>query len=311
MQFLSDLVGHFTGLKITFYRFKMDILREKQLTLRASRRPVEYNYTNADIHHQDTNAHDGYQFEYPVNWAGDPSTNKVIGIRRINYKPVSIDFAVQFAIREGSGNIITINVVNVFTDQNTFEECITRIVTELNVELANHEPGYKCIVAYNKDTGDFTMKFDGGADFMDWSIGFFLGNDNGYDRTEAAFNNDMYTHYKRNFAYLFNQEFTKELCDELHSYHNNWFRQLVFKNVWNRDNFYCHASFSDSPKQIIGINHDFWPTPSVFYEHSDNSNDFNIYFTTDTVHRILPRNGVMLIQLSYVFNYQNSMLTYA
>ena len=38
---------------------------------------------------------------------------------------------------------------------------------------------------------------------------------------------------------------------------------------------------------------------------------FNIYFTTDTVHRILPRNGVMLIQLSYIFNYQTSMLTYS
>ena len=96
----------------------------------------------------------------------------------------------------------------------------------------------------------------------------------------------------------------------LYMYQYGKHKELTFENVWNRDSFYCHASFSDSPKQIIGINKDFWPTPSVFYAPSDNSNDFNVYFTTDTVHRILPRNGVMLIQLSYIFNYTNSMLSY-
>ena len=59
-------------------------LKEKQFTIRASRRPVEYNYTNEDIHKQ--NSYDGYRFEYPVNWAADQSKNKVIGIRRISYK---------------------------------------------------------------------------------------------------------------------------------------------------------------------------------------------------------------------------------
>ena len=110
----------------------------------------------------------------------------------------------------------------------------------------------------------------------------------------------------------FDQYDTKLLnsVNDLVSKHQSYMDELKFTNVWNRDSFYCHASFSDSPKQIIGINHDFFPTPSVFYEHSDNSNDFNVYFTTDTVHRILPRNGVMLIQLSYIFNFQNSMLMY-
>ena len=56
----------------------MDVLKEKQYTLRATKRPVEYNYTNADIHHQTTTPSDGYQFEYPVNWTADQSTNKVM-----------------------------------------------------------------------------------------------------------------------------------------------------------------------------------------------------------------------------------------
>ena len=110
----------------------METLKEKQLTLRASRRPVEYNYTNADIHHINPTPHDGYQFEYPVNWAGDPSANKVIGIRRINYKPASVNIAVRFRVQKNESEIIECDIVEVFTSENTFEECITKITTELN-----------------------------------------------------------------------------------------------------------------------------------------------------------------------------------
>ena len=155
------------------------------------------------------------------------------------------------------------------------------------------------------------MRFDDGTKWHRFLLEFPLGSDNSYDKSDEKFNNPECVHYKKNFAFLFNQEWNKKSCDEFADLKDNERTQLTFTNVWNRDSFYCHASFSDSPKQIIGINHDFWYTPSVFYEHSDNSNDFNVYFTTDTVHRILPRNGVMLIQLSYIFNYATSMLTYA
>ena len=143
-----------------------------------------------------------------------------------------------------------------------------------------------------------------------FKILFPVGGDAEYDGSDRLYD-EQHTHYRKEFLKLFNQELTKSNVDNLLGKGVVYMTELKFNNVWNRDSFYCHASFSDSPKQIIGINHDFWYTPSVFYEHSDNSNDFNVYFTTDTVHRILPRNGVMLIQLSYIFNYATSMLTYA
>ena len=286
----------------------MDTLKEKQLTLRASRRPVEYNYTNADIHHTDTNPHDGYQFEYPVNWAGDPSTHKVIGIRRINYKPTSVNIAVRFDVYKSGSEKIECNVVEVFTDQNTFEECITRITTVINEKLIQENSDVRCITNYEKEQGTFELTFETRTVFKYFDLIFPMGTDIAYQPTNPS-HFDTRAYFKKEFLKLFNQEITKENVDELHNTKN--VEGLQFNNVWNRDSFYCHASFSDSPKQIIGINHDFWYTPSVFYEHSDNSNDFNVYFTTDTVHRILPRNGVMLIQLSYIFNYTNSMLTYA
>lgn len=290
----------------------MDRLKETQLTYRASRRPVEYNYTNADIHHKNAAPMDGYQFEYPVKWAGDPSTQKVIGLRRISYKPTSIDLAVNVRIETVDKGTVTVPLVYVFTDQNTFEECINRITVDINAALEESGSAVRCISQYDKEQGVVTMRMDDGNHLRDFTFGFDYGWDLLYDETEEDFRDGSHTHFKCEFLKLFNQEVTKEMVDKLHN--NQVFESdasMRFENVWNRDSFYAHTSFSDSPKQIIGINNDFWYTPSVFYQPSDNSNDFNIYFTTDTVHRILPRNGVMLIQLSYIFNYQTSMLSYS
>jgi hypothetical protein len=118
----------------------MHTLKEKQLTLRASRRPCEYNYTNADIHAQDVSPSEGYQFKYPVNWTGDPSTQKVIGLRRISYKPTSINLAFDFIIRnaDGEGNDLTIPMSYVFTADNSFEECLSRMTTDIRTALLAH-----------------------------------------------------------------------------------------------------------------------------------------------------------------------------
>ena len=284
----------------------MDHLKEKQLTTRASRRPVEYNYTNADIHHDNTEPHSGYQFEYPIKWTGDQSTQRVIGIRRISYKPTSIDLAVRFIV---SG--MNLDLILVFTDQNTFEECINKLVVELNELLIANNSQIRAISSYKKELGTIELRFDNDTNYVSFNVDFPFGYDSVYDGTQDMYNDEQYIHYKVEFLKLFNQAVTKTNVDNLWALRNaSNIVTLTFDNVWNRDSFYCHASFSDSPKQIIGINHDFWSTPSVFYDYSDNSNDFNVYFTTDTVHRILPRNGVMLIQLSYIFNYQTSMLHY-
>ena len=173
-------------------------------------------------------------------------------------------------------------------------------------------------VAYRKYDGRFVMSFENTdydpgdptspPPYYSFELEFTSGSDSDYNPSSAdGWHNLVVTYYKREFLKLFNQQITKSSIDALYNF--NKF-ELEYDNVWNRDTFYCHASFSDSPRKIIGINKDFWPTPSVFYEYSDNSNDFNIYFTTDTVHRILPRHGVLLIQISYIFNYQTSYLTY-
>ena len=121
----------------------MDRLREQQLTQRATRRPCEYNYTNADIHNPNVQPSVGYQFEYPVNWAGDPSTHKVIGLRRINYRATSVNIAFNFVVdcpatdgEEGLTTQETIPIIACYTSENTFEEIWTDIIKQIDKKLA-------------------------------------------------------------------------------------------------------------------------------------------------------------------------------
>ena len=155
----------------------MDTLKERQLTIRASRRPIEYNYTNADVHHADTTESSGYQFEYPVSWTGDQSTQKVIGIRRISYKPASVDIAFRIDILEKQ-----IPCIFVFTDQNTFEECIQVIKDTINAKLEEVESTARCGTQYDKDLGTFRMFFDQAlTDPLPFTITFGFGKDKDYD----------------------------------------------------------------------------------------------------------------------------------
>ena len=193
----------------------MDRLKERQLTAKASRRPIEYNYTNADIHHVDTEPLRGYQFEYPVNWTGDQSTQKVIGIRRISYKPTSIDLAVTFRVDDQDLDEVVLTLVLVFTDQNTFEECINRIVVELNEQLIAAGTETRCMVQYNKDAGTFKLRFDNGNSERSFRIEFNYGLDSIYDGSDAHYNNPEYIHYKAEFLKLFNQVITKANIDAI------------------------------------------------------------------------------------------------
>ena len=164
------------------------MLKEKQLTQRATKRPVEYNYTNADIHHQDTTPADGYQFEYPVNWTADPSTNKVIGIRRINYRPTSLD--IVFAIHI-DGKIIALPAY-VFTDQNTFEECINRITVDINEGLKAQSIDFTCVTRYDKNTGYFNMCFENTNHVQEpFNLDFNFGYDEFYDGTDEKYKDEI------------------------------------------------------------------------------------------------------------------------
>ena len=280
---------------------------EKAFTQRATRLPIEYNYTNADIHYSNNasaigqiSPQDGYEFDYPVNWRGDPSLNKVIGLRRISYKPCSIsltyDITFKYTIDEEKEASLH-GITGVFTSQNTFEESITRVKSDIIDAClsSNIDPRIVMIVNYDKIRGNVDISFvtEKTAQHESVNVSFKFEH----------MSDEQISEWLR----LFNQPVTNETITEFkNNYCDRYALNMNFDNVWNRDDFYCHASFSDSPRKVIGLNNDFWMQPSVLYAAVDNSNDFTIYFTTDTVHRILPRNGILLVQISYIFNYLTS-----
>lgn len=305
----------------------MQGLKETQLTQRATRRPCEYNYTNADVRNVNAQPADGYQFEYPVTWTGDGSRNKVIGLRRISYTPSSVNLGLVFDVYYDKtvtdpdthatttvSNVESIPIVACYTSENTFEECLADILDKINKKLTADSLTDTIVLscAYEKTNGTFNFKFQkaDGSGPLEFKLLFPYGNDAAY-ASDADFDDISKTYYKREYLKLFNQPITKTTVHNLFDASSTgYLLSVTHDNVWNRDSFYCHASFSDSPRKIIGVNKDFWQAPSVLYGYCDNSDDFNVYFTTDTVQRILPRNGVLLIQLSYIYNYQSSYLSY-
>ena len=78
---------------------------------------------------------------------------------------------------------------------------------------------------------------------------------------------------------------------------------LDLNNVWDRTNLYYHASFADNRHKIIGRNGDHWDTPNKRFAVATGAEDnFNIWFTTDGHHRILPVGCIFNIDLTFMLN---------
>ena len=85
---------------------------------------------------------------------------------------------------------------------------------------------------------------------------------------------------------------------------------LNLLNVWDRVNLYYHATFADTKHKIIGRNGEHWDSPNKQFIVDENSRDqFNIWFTSDGRHRILPHGCVFNIDLAFLLNPTNNTAT--
>ncbi len=255
------------------------------MTNSAPMRPVEVNYVNADV--KDLDSTDGYQFALPVRWTSHPSMNKAIGLRRLRYTPWwgCIGFTVTvYADDEETVASTWTTELQQFTSENTLQECLVALQTAASWTDGETKEVYQCILDY--DAQAVKMNFTHSGD----SVKF-----------ELTFDENKYQ-YCGNLLKLFNQQINTD--DPITSLTSRAGTYLLFPGVWNRHDLYFHASFSDSTRQIIGVNSDFWPEPSVFYDGTRTSDDFTIRFTDDTVTSIVPRHGVLLVQFSLIYNHQ-------
>lgn len=270
----------------TRFSEKNTFLTEKQETQRSPIRPVEVSYVSEDA----TDATDGYMFNFPIRWSSNSSTTKAIGLRRMKYTPCAATLSFYIGLTYGVTGYTTTNVNKTFTSQNTLEE----IIADLNDSCSGYldeakNLKYSLSIIYYPSTAKAEIKFN---------------VENLTESQSVSVNNFSITFtsadYANQFRYIFNQE-----TDTTDIISAGGTGIITFTNVWNRQDLYFHSSFSDSTRQLIGCNNDFWYSPSVFYPAALNSDRFTLRFTQDTTKSIIPRHGVLLVQFSLIFNYNN------
>jgi hypothetical protein len=103
-----------------------------------------------------------------------------------------------------------------------------------------------------------------------------------------------------------NDQFLDFLNQDVNETNQNKLTELtedkVFRGVWNRSRIFFHSNFSTTKRQYLGMSGDFWPKPSKLFNHNYGMSDFNIWFTTDGINRILPKHSAFIIELVFIAN---------
>ena len=308
----------------------------KQLTNRVSAKTIEETYTENDVEHvkdadgKETsdislnyNPNIGFTFDYPQRWLNEENEFKAIGIRRLKVIPTSHVFTLNVRIcymYSGSEEAYEtdktmMRIPLTITSKNSTDEIIHYIINTLNEKIqeirvlwhdgvegripTDHHLGEIAAFTYTFDykTGNLSFKLTGTSDEHTFDdLTFKIEGDTSDDVAE---NNLNY------FLKFLNQERTAESRKILTDYSET----KTFNNVWDRVSLQFHASFSNNKRNFIGLNNDFYDSPSVFYDPPTNASDFWIKFTTDGRNQFLPRYCRFYIGISFVRNYKNSLVT--
>ena len=298
----------------------------KQLSNRVSAKTIEETYTENDVEHvKDEHGKEttdislnyipntGFTFDYPQRWLNEETDFKAIGIRRLKVVPTSHVFALVFGFDyiQKSNNeekSIAWTIRETVTSENTLEEIICDIVKKVNTFLDNTIQHTTPTTRAWGEIIQLTYTFDYKTGDFSFILVPLVDNDDYVEVTGFVFEEPNYMPGDPNINYFLkflNQERTRAnaeiLTDSTLTKH--------FTDVWDRSNLQFHASFSNNRRNFIGLNNDFYDSPSVFYDPPTNKSDFWIKFTTDGKHQFLPRYCRFYIGLSFVRNYKNSLVT--
>jgi hypothetical protein len=298
----------------------------KNSSNRVSAKTIEETYTDLDVFKNDEDKTDislnympntGFTFDYPQRWLNEENEFKAIGVRRLNVVPSSHTFTLLFDIKWKCIRKSEYSLEEPFrhqltiTAENSFEEIIHKLIAELNAILRKIEirlfdedgvtiSGYlgnyaTFTYSFDYKTGKFTLKLSREAGVFE-KLQFKVEGDS---KTDLAVNN------LNHFLRFMNQKQTDANRKKLTDYTGS----KTFYRVWDRVSLQFHASFSNNKRNFIGLNNDFYTSPSVFYDGPTNASDFWIKFTTDGRHQFLPRYCRFYIGISFVRNYKNSLVT--
>jgi len=83
--------------------------------------------------------------------------------------------------------------------------------------------------------------------------------------------------------------------------------EYTLDNVWDHQHLEFHATFSTNDNKFIGVNDDFYPDANLIFATKGFDN-FEIWTTTDGLHRIKLNNVHLLVQLTFIHNYNDSLI---
>ena len=298
-----------------------------QSSNKVSAKTIEETFTDLDVFKDDENKNDislnympdtGFTFDYPNLWLNENTDFKAIGIRRLNVVPTSHVFTLKFNLyykavdkqdypeEEFLSHRLTI------TAENSFEEVIHELLNVLNAKLREtilhpYDGLFGRELRYIGDYAAFTYTFDYKSG--KFTLKLTQGNTGAFEilafNVEGDAKTDLAVNNLNHFLKFMNQRTTNRNRSKLTDYTGS----KTFYRVWDRVSLQFHASFSNNKRHFIGLNKDFYISPSVFYDGPTNASDFWVKFTTDGRNQFLPRYCRFYISLAFVRNYKNSLVT--
>jgi hypothetical protein len=259
----------------------------------------------------------GFTFDFPNRWLNEETDFKAIGIRRLNVVPTSHVFTLIFnihykAVDKTKEYDAKLRRRLTITAENSFEEVIHALLNVLNAGLRETKlKPYDGIggreLRYIGEYAAFTYTFD--YKTGKFTLRLTQGNTNAFEKlqfnVEGDAHSDLAVNNINHFLKFMNQQTTDRNRNKL----TNYTGSKTFYSVWDRVSLQFHASFSNNKRNFIGLNKDFYISPSVFYDGPTNASDFWVKFTTDGRNQFLPRYCRFYIGISFVRNYKNSLVT--
>ena len=268
----------------------MNYKRESQFTNNASKRVFEEVYTNEDMQNNKANVSNGtYPLRVPEMFAANVSQEKAISPRRVMCEPKPHNFITRITFYDPANAAVlgTTDFISFdFTSQNTLEECLNHLQDKL--KYTNNGTVYGLYYKFNKLTGRLLLTAIDNAGNNLWYRFECLDYEN-YENVWGLFNQigNPFLSAQNNHA-----SYDVDVLGPV--------GYLDLNNVWSREPLYVHATFSSSKKHYLCRTGDFWFKPSKYYYDNITNDIFEIYFTTDGAHWIIPYDAVKIIELCFI-----------
>ena len=271
---------------------------EKQLTTKQNKKIYEEVYFENDFHLSNYKETSGFLLTYPNKFSQNPSQDKSIGIRRIDVIPGCLYTYIAVEFQDEQQTVSTPIYRGEYQSENTLQEILVDLSTNLQFKDQQSNDEYSINFTYNPPEGTLTLyavKYDAALDQLQQvPFRFVCTNRGDYLRLWSIFNQLGETPFE---GYLQDNNFDSNSLTFVNEYN--------FTNVWNRTPLYFHASFSDSKYHYVCKTNDYLEKPAKLFYDNVNGLEFNVYFTTDGVHKIIPNWSNILLELSFILRTQD------